>query len=263
MKIKLLNLLNKILKKFAFLGVFSFSTSTSAQTTYQCLPCPEGSTSPAGSTSIQQCVPVDSSKTFTTSNGTMTLSPGWYRVTLRSANGSATTCGTAQSASGVSSCECWGRTYSTKYREVVSGSAAGGSGASASYLIYVNASSTATYNYNSGAPTLVIENKIDKSKRTFSAAKGGNGVCPSSGTVSTVNSKYTSFECRTVSAKDSKFYPYACSTSSNAIYAPLERETINGTKGSTGSVSVSGAASYDKKESSAESISVGAKITRL
>ena len=146
MKIKLLNLLNKILKKFAFLGVFTFTTSTSAQTTYQCLPCPEGSTSPSGSTSIQACKPVDVTKTFTTqASATMTLAPGWYRITLKAANGDSKTCGTAKSAFSASSCECWGNSYTTKYREVVADTASGGNGATASYLIYVTANSTADY----------------------------------------------------------------------------------------------------------------------
>lgn len=256
MKIKLLNLLNKILKKFAFLGVFSFSTSTSAQTTYQCLPCPEGTTSPAGSTSIQKCVPVDSSKTFTTqARATMTLAPGWYRVTLRATNGNSTTCGTAQSASTSSSCECWGRSYTTKYREVVAATASGGSGASASYLIYVNANSTATYNYNNGAPSLFIKNNIDNTQREYAAWKGGNGTC-STATTST-NPNYTSFYCPSVTAEDSN----ACST--GTVYVPLEKVTNKGSKGYAGNFTAKNSLSYDTRETATESISVGAKITRL
>ncbi len=255
MKIKLLNLLNKILKKFAFLGLFSFSTSTSAQTTYQCLPCPEGSTSPAGSTSIQKCVPVDSSKTFTTSNGTMTLAPGWYRVTLRSADGSATTCGTTKSVYPSGSCKCFNKTYTTRYDQVISATATAGSGASASYLIYVNANSTATYTYNSGAPILIIKNNLDNTQRAYSAAKGGNGTCSSS----TVTTNKESFYCPASSAKN------LCGQS-GIINVPLYKTTYTGTKGTTGSVGVNGPTSatrYDKRELSTESISVGAKITRF
>ena len=253
MKIKLLNLLNKILKKFAFLGVFSFSTSTSAQTTYQCLPCPEGSTSPAGSTSIQKCVPVDSSKTFTTSNGTMTLSPGWYRVTLKSDNGTAENCGKVSAASSAGFCECFNKTYTTRYNQIVSATAAtAGSGVSASYLIYINANSTATYTYNSGAPKLIIKNNLDNTQRIYTTTKGGNGTCSSS----TVTTNKESFYCPSNSAEN------LCG-SSGTINVPLYKITVTGTKGAAGSISVSGAASYDKKESSAESISVGAKITRL
>lgn len=273
MKIKLLNLLNKILKKFAFLGFFSFTTSTSAQTTYQCLPCPEGTTSPAGSTSIQGCAPFV--KSYTTSNATVTLSPGWYRISFKSANGSKgqdSTCNPKAKES-VDSCSCGNNSYGILYRQTLVNGASkaqtatggdGGPGISVSFLVYVAANSTATYSYNAGSPRLVIKDNTSGITRTYGADKGGSGT-PGTCTSTSKVSKGSQMFC---GLSGSSWYGSSGSTcASNFYYDKLE--TLNlvpkkGEVGNAGAIYSNNMGDYDSQQSSSEDMStVGCKITLL
>jgi len=55
MKEKTRKTLNKLFKKFAFLGALFVPTASDAQTVYQCVPCPEGQSSVAGATRLSDC----------------------------------------------------------------------------------------------------------------------------------------------------------------------------------------------------------------
>lgn len=195
MKIKLLKLLDKILKMFAFVGLFSFKTSTNAQTVYQCLPCPEGqTTSAAGATSSSSCVPVgqatgDFVKTCTNANCTGTLTRGWYRITLNTANGSAGA-GVAAVGNSKSCCHTYNNTcmaYSEVAGCVARNGGAGGKGLTKSYVIYLSETASYSYTYNSGAPKIVISNSKDGT-RTFQLSAAGNGTNASRSSKSVSNS---------------------------------------------------------------------------
>ncbi len=197
MKMKLLNLLNKILKKFAFLGIFSFTTSAHAQTIYQCFPCPDGTTSSPGAIGVGNCFSVSTRsgsvvRDFSTSNGSVELAPGWYRVTMKTSNASSgnnASCGAVASTCTnlVKQTNMYGNvigTYCTSYSSaqpaVSASGGAGGSGNTLAYVVYLNQKSTASYEYNSGAPQLVIRGKEDGNTRTFGlsrATNGGNASC--------------------------------------------------------------------------------------
>ena len=194
MKMKLLNLLNKILKKFAFLGIFSFTTSAHAQTVYQCFPCPDGTTSSPGAIGVANCFSVSTRsgsvvRDFSTSNGSVELAPGWYRVTMKTSSassGNSASCGAI-----ASTCRKWetgrGPYYSTycaswspSYSAISASGGAGGSGNTLAYVVYLNQKSNASYEYNSGAPRLVIRGNEDGNTRTFGlsrATNGGNASC--------------------------------------------------------------------------------------
>ena len=197
MKMKLLSLLNKILKNFAFLGIFSFTTSAHAQTVYQCFPCPDGKTSSPGAIGVENCFTVSNRqgsvvRDFSTSNGSVELAPGWYRVTMKTSSASrgnrascaatsVTRCNTGTSGychdcSG--SCSRYAST--TNYKAISASGGAGGSGATLGYVVYLNQKSTASYTYNGGAPRLVIRGSEDGNTRTFAISRstnGGNASC--------------------------------------------------------------------------------------
>ena len=253
MKIKLLNLLNKILKKFAFLGIFSFTTSASAQTIYQCLPCPDGKTSNPGAVGAGSCFSVTNKKGTvvldqTTTNKTITLQPGWYRVTLRTTDGAKGLNRTEASKSGT----CCEDTYGncTSYiGKVVGDSAtggAGGKGKDLSYVIYVANSSSASYTYNSGAPKLIVKDNTTNGQKVFSITKAGNGkdaTCSSS-TSGGSSSTYGSSSCGAVTT-------WNCT---------------NGAAGTASSiVTPSGLSSKDQKSSAIDGLTsaTGCRITKL
>lgn len=196
MKMKLLSLLNKILKKFAFLGIFSFTTSAHAQTVYQCFPCPDGKTSSPGAIGVENCFTVSNRqgsvvRDFSTSNGSVELAPGWYRVTMKTSSasrGNNASCGAI--ASTCTDRHCTNGKYSSNYctcvrwsnaQPAISASGgAGGSGNTLAYVVYLNQKSTASYTYNSGAPQLVIRGSEDGNTRTFGLSRvtnGGNASC--------------------------------------------------------------------------------------
>lgn len=198
MKMKLLSLLNKILKKFAFLGIFSFTTSAHAQTVYQCFPCPDGKTSSPGAIGVENCFTVSNRqgsvvRDFSTSNGSVELAPGWYRVTMKT---SSTSRGNNASCGAVSSSYCnlpYSSQYchdctgscshylsTTHYKAISASGGAGGSGNTLGYVVYLNQKSTASYTYNGGAPQLVIRGSEDGNTRVFRlsrATNGGNASC--------------------------------------------------------------------------------------
>lgn len=285
MKIKLLNLLNKILKKFAFLGFFSFTTSTSAQTTYQCLPCPEGMFSNPGAVGLGECYPLNAenylqaagTKTFTSSNGTVDLLPGWYRLTLKSADGSAgssVTCGTSVGEKSSATCYC-GKSYSTQFTKYVAATASGGAagtGMTISFLIYVSGISQVSYTYNSGAPTVVITNSVDGTKRTYTTQKGGNGtagVCPGG----TTSSTKTDYKTQTYTANYcawSSRYPSCYTASRKPDLITYTYKTQAGTAGVSrtntkagNGYNVEGWGAYDTTTTTESLSSAGMKITRL
>lgn len=194
MKMKLLSLLNKILKKFAFLGIFSFTTSAHAQTVYQCFPCPDGKTSSPGAIGVENCFTVSNRqgsvvRDFSTSNGSVELAPGWYRVTMKTSSASrgnnascgaiASTCNEWKHGGGAYSstyCASW----SSSYPAISASGGAGGSGNTLAYVVYLNQKSTASYAYNGGAPQLVIRGSKDGNTRVFGlsrATNGGNASC--------------------------------------------------------------------------------------
>lgn len=191
MKMKLLNLLNKILKKFAFLGIFSFTTSAHAQTVYQCFPCPDGKTSSPGAIGVENCFSVSTRsgsvvRDFSTSNGSVELAPGWYRVTMKTSNasrGNNASCGAVASTCLKSTNTAYGSyctSWSAAHPAVSASGGAGGSGNTLAYVVYLNQKSTASYAYNGGAPQLVIRGSEDGNTRAFGLSRvtnGGNASC--------------------------------------------------------------------------------------
>lgn len=198
MKMKLLSLLNKILKKFAFLGIFSFTTSAHAQTVYQCFPCPDGKTSSPGAIGVENCFTVSNRqgsvvRDFSTSNGSVELAPGWYRVTMKTSSasrGNNASCGAVSSSycnllySSQYCHDCTGSCShylsTTHYKAISASGGAGGSGNTLGYVVYLNQKSTASYTYNGGAPQLVIRGSEDGNTRVFRlsrATNGGNASC--------------------------------------------------------------------------------------
>lgn len=195
MKMKLLSLLNKILKKFAFLGIFSFTTSAHAQTVYQCFPCPDGKTSSPGAIGVENCFTVSNRqgsvvRDFSTSNGSVELAPGWYRVTMKTSSASrgnnascgavASICTSWKKGSGSYYTSTYCAAWSSSYPAISASGGAGGSGNTLAYVVYLNQKSTASYTYNSGAPRLVIRGSEDGNTRTFGlsrATNGGNASC--------------------------------------------------------------------------------------
>lgn len=200
MKMKLLSLLNKILKKFAFLGIFSFTTSAHAQTVYQCFPCPDGKTSSPGAIGVENCFTVSNRqgsvvRDFSTSDGAVELAPGWYRVTMKTSSASRGNNASCAAASATvcrpdnahcHDCEgsCSHYLSTTRYKAISASGGAGGSGATLGYVVYLNQKSTASYTYNGGAPRLVIRGSEDGNTRTFAisrATNGGNASCKCGG----------------------------------------------------------------------------------
>ena len=252
MKMKLLSLLNKILKKFAFLGIFSFTTSAHAQTVYQCFPCPDGKTSSPGAIGVENCFTVSNRqgsvvRDFSTSNGSVELAPGWYRVTMKTSStsrGNNASCGAVgwsrcsapdsycnNSCSG--SCAHYGSSGS--WPAISASGGAGGSGATLGYVVYLNQKSTASYTYNGGAPRLVIIGSEDGNTRTFAISRATNG-----GNASCNCSNYTNY-----------YNKRSCS---------------NGGNGSSSQPSFSGASSKDVGSAAIDgyaSGSVSCRITRL
>ena len=186
MKMKLLSLLNKILKKFAFLGIFSFTTSAHAQTVYQCFPCPDGKTSSPGAIGVENCFTVSNRqgsvvRDFSTSNGSVELAPGWYRVTMKTSSASrgnnascgatSRTCTRWESSRYGSYCTSW----SAAQPAISASGGAGGSGNTLAYVVYLNQKSTASYAYNGGAPQLVIRGSEDGNTRAFGLSRVTNG----------------------------------------------------------------------------------------
>lgn len=196
MKMKLLSLLNKILKKFAFLGIFSFTTSAHAQTVYQCFPCPDGKTSSPGAIGVENCFTVSNRqgsvvRDFSTSNGSVELAPGWYRVTMKTSSasrGNNASCGATSATvctpdnTRCHDCEgsCSHYAHTVNYKAISASGGAGGSGNTLGYVVYLNQKSTASYTYNGGAPQLVIRGSEDGNTRVFRlsrATNGGNASC--------------------------------------------------------------------------------------
>lgn len=190
MKMKLLSLLNKILKKFAFLGIFSFTTSAHAQTVYQCFPCPDGKTSSPGAIGVENCFTVSNRqgsvvRDFSTSNGSVELAPGWYRVTMKTSSASrgnnascgavASTCREWKPMSGAYYTSTYCASWSPAYPAISASGGAGGSGNTLAYVVYLNQKSTASYAYNGGAPQLVIRGSEDGNTRVFGLSRVTNG----------------------------------------------------------------------------------------
>lgn len=248
MKMKLLNLLNRILKKFAFLGIFSFTTSAHAQTIYQCMPCPNGTKSQPNSTSASDCFSLTSKartnvRDFTTSNGSVELAPGWYRISMQTPNASngssvsratTTTCNTGSTYGNCTS------SYITKGCSANGG--AGGKGNNLVYVIYLADRATARYTYNNGAPRLTVGG------RTFSLSKATNGGNASmSGPHGNSCESWNAYGSCTSYKGDSY---YSCSA---------------GGAGASSQKSVSGTQSTDTTTSSYDGFASGAscRITRL
>ncbi len=189
MKMKLLNLLNRILKKFAFLGIFSFTTSAHAQTIYQCMPCPNGTKSQPNSTSASDCFSLTSKartnvRDFTTSSGSVSLEPGWYRISMRTPSGAggypvtqATTKETSRTCSSslYGNCTSWSTSKIT-CKGCSANGGIGGQGNNLVYVIYVEKNSTASYTYNDGAPRITIDANDGSSHRVFGLSKATNGT---------------------------------------------------------------------------------------
>ena len=254
MKIKLLNLLNKILKKFAFLGIFSFTTSASAQTIYQCLPCPDGTTSNPGAVGAGSCFSVTNkkgTKVFdSASSSSATLQPGWYRVTLKTKAGAK---GKSLSASGaVDSGDCvipGDYSYSgttignwTLYSCAATGGA-GGAADVLAYVIYIANTSTVTYKKTDNSPYLEIKNNTTGKKRVFSET-----------TKATDGTDAYAFRPNTS-------YP-SCTYGSNTFYMTCTA----GTAGTDSVASVTGTESKDKSSGTVDGLpggDFGVIITRL
>lgn len=250
MKMKLLNLLNRILKKFAFLGIFSFTTSAHAQTIYQCMPCPNGTKSQPNSTSASDCFSLTSRartnvRDFTTSNGSVELAPGWYRVSMQTPNASN---GSSVSRATTTSATCnkylYGNCVSAstvKTKGCSANGGAGGKGNNLVYVIYLADRATATYTYNNGAPRLTVGG------RTFSLSKATNGGNARVSGPHTGSCKYTNMYGDCTSYNDSY---YSCSA---------------GRAGASSQKSVSGTQSTDTTTSSYDGFASGAscRITRL
>lgn len=183
MRLKLWYFINKhaILKKI-FFWIFPLlgMSVAKAETIYQCMPCPTGMSSNPGATSIDGCfnpLTKSGSQVFTgTTSQSGTLQPGWYRISLRGENGSAT------KVSGSGTCcrikpNVYGRcvnAYGVDYS--LSGSSTtcqGAVGGQTYYVFYVSKVASYTYEYNSGAPKFTVEE--NGKTRTFSAGKGSNG----------------------------------------------------------------------------------------
>lgn len=254
MKMKLLNLLNRILKKFAFLGIFSFTTSAHAQTIYQCMPCPNGTKSQPNSTSASDCFSLTSRartnvRDFTTSNGSVELAPGWYRISMRTPSGAggfpvtqATTKETLRTCSSslYGNCTSWS-TSTITCKGCSANGGAGGKGNNLVYVIYLADRATATYTYNNGAPRLTVGG------RTFSLSKATNGGNASVSGPHVGSCKHTNMYGNCTSYNDSC---YSCSA---------------GGAGASSQKSVSGTQSTDTTTSSYDGFASGAscRITRL
>ena len=242
---KSVNILKKVCKKFAFLGAVFVPASADAQSVYQCLPCPEGQSSPAGSTSISQCSSAADLKgtlikDCTTSNCSGKLEKGWYRVTIHTTAGSKGSNASKDSSS--SNCHPWDkqnsmencfasiwggtskcitiplpgttRVYGSKY-EVKGASGTGGKGGSGftkSYVFYLSSEASYSYDVNGGSPKIVISKTSTEPQRVFQLSKAGNGTNA------------------TVYMKDK--------TCGNGGYAECCTETWTGTNGSDGANSV-------------------------
>ena len=180
MKEKTRKTLNKLFKKFAFLGALFVPTASDAQTVYQCVPCPEGQSSVAGATRLSDCKNVcDTSlgtliRDCTSSACSGSLSKGWYRVNIHTVNGSAGS-GVSRGSSSTD-CHWWGGAY--RARTIVNGTSAsggaGGSGTTKTYVFYLSSDGSYNYDPRGGAPRIVINSSGDP-QRVFSLTKAGNG----------------------------------------------------------------------------------------
>lgn len=171
MKLKLWNFIkkHKMLRKIFFWLFSIMGISTKVDALYSCRTCPNGLQTNPGAKSSADCFDPKTKKSEnvvfsnTTQNTSGALRPGWYRISIRGANGNNNSC-------------------SFSYREFFrtwsgSKSASGGVGGMEFYVFYVKKYSTYIYNYNNGSPTFtVIE---DGKKMLFTANKGGNASCSS------------------------------------------------------------------------------------
>lgn len=256
MKMKLLNLLNRILKKFAFLGIFSFTTSAHAQTIYQCMPCPNGTKSQPNSTSASDCFSLTSKartnvRDFTTSSGSVNLEPGWYRISMRTPSGAkGSSVNQATGTSRVCVRSLYGNCTNWSTSTIKGCSADGGMGGQGNnlvYVIYVEKNSTASYTYNDGAPRITIDANDGSSHRVFGLSKATNGGNASVSGPHAGSCKYTNMYGNCTSYNDSY---YSCSV---------------GAAGASSQRTVSGVQANDVTTSSYDGFASGAscRITRL
>lgn len=174
MKLKLLFLLNKILKHFAFLSIFGISIPSHAQSVYQCMPCPFGTSASPGSIGENSCTSVRDRKgdfLRNLNNGdTFKLEPGWYRATIKThatAKGSDQWCSNYPYA---------GSTYT------------GGLGVAEkilSFLFYVKDTANAKFENINNNPTITLnyvnEHSPTKTVGMTTPTNGGDAKCKSNG----------------------------------------------------------------------------------
>ncbi|MBD5405197.1 hypothetical protein HDR59_01460 [bacterium] len=169
MKVKLWNFIKKhtILRKIFFWLFSVMGMSVKANALYSCKPCPNGLQSNPEARSSADCFDpkTKASDNIIFKNGTASTSgalmPGWYRISIRGANGNNKSCSFSYTEG------------FRKYSGTVS--ASGGNGGVEFYVFYVQKYSTYTYEYNNGSPKFTLNQ--NGRKMVFTTKIGNDASC--------------------------------------------------------------------------------------